>query len=144
MDTTRRTPRYPFVAPAEVIPQLAGDKMPAEVKELSLYGCYLDTPSPLPVRTRVTVKIFGRDEFFEAIATVIYANAALGMGLVFRDVRPTYLEILRRWLVAAMQECQGERRETQNQVAKQQTPEADSPSDAPTSGDKPNGANEPT
>jgi hypothetical protein len=144
METTRRTPRYPFVAPAEVIPQPAGAKMQAEVKELSLYGCYLDTPSPLPLRTRVTLKIFGRHEFFEATATVIYANTTLGMGLGFRDVRPTYLEILRQWLVAAMQESQRERRETENQVAEQQTSEPDSPSDEPTSGGKSDGAKEPT
>jgi len=104
MESTRRTPRYPFVAPAEVTPQPSGTKLETKVKELSLYGCYLDTPSPLPVRTRVTIKICGRDEFFEATATVIYANPMLGMGLVFREVRPGYMEVLRRWLLQAMQQ----------------------------------------
>ena len=109
MEQTRRTPRYPFVAPAEVIPEHTGISLPSEVKELSLYGCYLDTPSPLPTRTRVVVKIYGGDEFFEATATVIYSNPTLGMGLVFRDVKPGYMEVLRRWLLAAMQSGQEER-----------------------------------
>jgi len=101
---TRRTPRYPFVAPAEVIDEGTRAKMTAQVKELSLYGCYLDTASPLPTRTKVMVKICAPAEFFEAGATVIYSNQTLGMGLVFRDVKPFYLDILRKWLLAAMQD----------------------------------------
>ena len=85
--------------------------MTAQVKELSLYGCYLDTPSPLPTRTKVTVKIYGPSEFFEAAATVIYANQMLGMGLVFRDVKPHYVGILRNWLLGAMQGTQREESE---------------------------------
>jgi hypothetical protein len=38
------------------------------------------------------VKIFAADgEYFEAEATVIYSNPSLGMGLVFRQVRPDFL-----------------------------------------------------
>ena len=36
----RRTPRYPFVAPAAVLPE-TGAPIGGNVKELSLYGCYL-------------------------------------------------------------------------------------------------------
>ena len=101
---TRKTPRYPFVAPAEVIDEGTGAKVTAQVKELSLYGCYLDTASPLSTRTKVMVKIYTPGEFFEAGATVIYSNQTLGMGLVFRDVKPLYLGILRKWLMVAMQD----------------------------------------
>jgi hypothetical protein len=103
---TRRTPRYPFVAAAEVMDEGTGDKMSAQVKELSLFGCYLDTQSPLPSRTKVIVKVHTPAELFEAGATVIYSNPALGMGLVFREVKPFFLTILRKWLLAAMQEAQ--------------------------------------
>jgi len=104
METTRRTPRYPFVAHAEVTPEQSGAPFPATVKELSLYGCYLDTPAPLNNKTKVVLKIFAEDGFFEANATVIYSNPRLGMGLVFHNVKPHYLGILRNWLLAAMQE----------------------------------------
>jgi hypothetical protein len=104
MESTRRTPRYRFVASAELTREPAGTKLEAQVKELSLYGCYLDTAWPLPVRTRVNIRIDGLDEFFQATATVVYANATLGMGLAFRDVRPAYLEVLRRWLLQASQQ----------------------------------------
>jgi hypothetical protein len=98
----RRVPRYSFVAPAAVLPE-TGVPVGGNVKELSLYGCYLDTTSTLAPRTKVLVKIFMPGEYFEANATVAYANPALGLGLVFRDVRPHFRTVLRKWLLMAMQ-----------------------------------------
>jgi hypothetical protein len=104
MEPTRRTPRYPFTAHAEVAPEPSGAPFPATVKELSLYGCYLDTGAPLNNKTKVVLKIVGKDDFFEANATVIYSNPRLGMGLVFHNVKPHYISVLRKWLLVAMQE----------------------------------------
>jgi hypothetical protein len=101
----RRTPRYPFVATAAVLPE-AGVPIGGNTKELSLYGCYLDSNSTLAPRARVLVKIFMPGEYFEANATVAYATPALGMGLVFRDVKPRFLAVLRKWLLMAMQSSQ--------------------------------------
>jgi hypothetical protein len=57
------------------------------------------------------VKIFAADgEYFEADATVIYSHPSLGMGLVFRQVRPDFLATLRKWLLNAMQQNQAESR----------------------------------
>jgi hypothetical protein len=53
MNETRRTPRYPFAAPAEII--VEGQQL-CRVKELSLYGCYLDATVPVGVKTRVPLK----------------------------------------------------------------------------------------
>jgi hypothetical protein len=101
----RRTPRYPFVAPAAILPE-AGASTGGNVKELSLYGCYLDAATTLTARSRVLLKIFMPGEYFEANATVAYANPALGLGLVFRDVKPHFLTVLRKWLITAMQVSQ--------------------------------------
>ena len=101
----RKTPRYPFAAPAAVLPE-TGAPVGGNIKELSLYGCYLDTASPLAPRSRVLVKIFMPGEYFEANATVAYATPALGMGLVFRDVKPHFRTVLRKWLLVAMQSSQ--------------------------------------
>lgn len=80
-----------------------GAPVGGNVKELSLYGCYLDAASTLSPRTKVLVKIFMPGEYFEANATVAYANPTLGMGLVFRDVKPHFRTVLRKWLLMAMQ-----------------------------------------
>jgi hypothetical protein len=102
MEESRRTPRYPFAAPAEVIVQ-SGAKMLARVKELSLYGCYLDTSVPLSAKTQTLIKIFGLHEYFEANATVIYTHPNLGMGVVFRDIKPAFMPVLQKWLYQAME-----------------------------------------
>ena len=101
----RRTPRYPFTAPAAILPE-TGAPIGGNVKELSLYGCYLDAESTLAARSRVLVKIFMPGEYFEANASVAYANPTLGLGLVFRDVKPHFLVVLRKWLITAMQVTQ--------------------------------------
>src|SRR5579862_455501 len=98
----RRVPRYAFVAPAAVLPE-KGAPVGGNIKELSLYGCYMDVASTLAPRTKVLVKIFMPGEYFEANATVAYANPTLGLGLVFRDVKPAFRSVLRKWLLMAMQ-----------------------------------------
>jgi hypothetical protein len=104
----RRVPRYPFSAPVSVIPE-SGTPVDAKVTELSLYGCYLYSTTPLNPHTRVLVKIFAADgEYFEANATVIYSGSNLGMALVFRQVNPQFLTLLRKWLLKAMQQSPAE------------------------------------
>jgi hypothetical protein len=98
----RRTPRYPFVATAELIEEASGTKMPSRVSELSLNGCYLDMTNPLPKGTPVFVKIFTKAEFFEAPGTVAYAHPNLGMGVAFHDIKPFFQSVLKKWLLTAM------------------------------------------
>jgi hypothetical protein len=45
-------------------------------------------------KTPVSVKIFKSGEYFEAKATVLYANSTLGMGLAFRDVEPDFRVVI--------------------------------------------------
>jgi hypothetical protein len=98
MDSTRRTPRYPFGAPAEVFVEDSSAMQLCRVKELSLYGCYLDSAVPLAAKTRVLLKVYGPHDLFEANATVIYTHPMLGMGLVFREVRESFAPVLQKWL----------------------------------------------
>lgn len=100
----RRTPRYPFVATAEIVEQISGTPMPARVSDLSLYGCYVDMPNPLPSGTHVYVKIFTDADLFEAGASVLYSHENLGMGLAFRDVKPHFLPTLQKWLLQALRD----------------------------------------
>jgi len=45
----RRTPRYTFIASAELIEEASDVRIATRVSELSLYGCYLDMMNPFPV-----------------------------------------------------------------------------------------------
>jgi hypothetical protein len=63
-DDRRRTPRYPFVANAEVNEAASQTRIFARVSEISMNGCYLDMINPLPMGTELFVKIFTKEDFF--------------------------------------------------------------------------------
>src|ERR1700730_5260142 len=100
MDKERRGLRFPFIAAAEIAPESSPSAtITASVKALSLHGCAVETPAPFSPQTRVLVKIFKSDEYFEAKATVVYVNPALGMGLAFREVKPAFRTVMPRSLL---------------------------------------------
>jgi hypothetical protein len=97
----RRSPRFAFVAAAEITDKESSGKLATRVSELSANGCYIDEQNPFPSGTIVALKIISESEVFEAAAKVLYAHANLGMGLVFEDVSLRSGAILREWLRAA-------------------------------------------
>jgi len=99
----RRVPRFPFDGTADIIVESSGAKTSARVREISLYGCRLETATPLPAKTRVLVRIFGPADFIEAAATVIFANLELGTGLAFRKIESDFQYVLKRWLLHALE-----------------------------------------
>lgn len=94
----RRSPRFPFIASAEVLEANNGSQLSARVSDISATGCYVDTINPLPGGTSVRVKIFNETQSFEAAATVAYSLMNLGMGLSFGEVTPSSRDVLREWL----------------------------------------------
>ena len=104
---TRREPRYPFIASAELREENSGSRMNTRISDLSFGGCYVDTVNPLPDGTAVQLKIFTSTHSFEAPATVVYSHTHLGMGMKFGEVAPQYEQILRLWLPEAAEQAQG-------------------------------------
>jgi len=98
----RRTPRYPFTASIEMREGTSEDKRTARVSELGLNGCYVNTESTYPVGTSLGVKVFTETEFFEARASVVYTRPKEGMGLMFKETKPFFVTVLRKWLLSAM------------------------------------------
>ena len=98
----RRTPRYPFKASIEMREGASEDKRAARVSELGLNGCYVNTEGTYPTGTLLGVKIFTETEFFEAQASVVYTRSNQGMGLMFKDTKPFFVTVLRKWLLSAM------------------------------------------
>jgi hypothetical protein len=97
----RRTPRYPFVASAELIDIKSQSQLSTRVSDISLYGCYFDTISPFPEGTSILLKIVRVLVFFEAQARVVYSQPNLGMGAEFEEIHPYFLKVLQGWLVEA-------------------------------------------
>ena len=102
----RRTPRYTFIASAELIEQKTDVRIATRVSELSLHGCYLDMMNPFPQETMVLVKIFAGEDSFHAKAKIIYVQPNLGAGLAFLEVEPQKLVVLQHWLDDAQKDGQ--------------------------------------
>lgn len=97
----RRSPRYSFIAHAEMHEDSSQVRVVSRVSELSRYGCYLDMMNPFPAGTLVTLRITADQETFETHAKVIYSTPNMGAGVVFLDVAPKYQPLLQRWLETA-------------------------------------------
>lgn len=102
----RRTPRYTFIASAELIEEKTDVRIATRVSELSLNGCYLDMMNPFPQDTLVLVKIFAGDESFQARSKIIYVQPNLGAGVVFLEIQPQPLALLQHWLDQAQKDGQ--------------------------------------
>jgi hypothetical protein len=101
-DERRRTVRYPFDATAEVSDENTKGTLAVRISEISLNGCYVETVSPFPAGTSLFLKVFSEGSFFEAHATVAYAHPSKGMGVAFRELKPYFVGVLKKWLLAAM------------------------------------------
>jgi len=97
-DTKRRAPRYPFIATAELIEEQADVRIASRVSELSLYGCYLDMMNPFPEGTRVKLKVYSGNLYFETKAQVIYVHMNIGAGIRFDHILPEHQKVLDQWL----------------------------------------------
>jgi hypothetical protein len=94
----RRSPRYPFYASAQITELQTKTGVTARTSELSRYGCYMDMMNPFPLATRVKIQITHRDEKFEAMGSVIYAQPNIGMGVSFEVAQPQDDATLEKWL----------------------------------------------
>lgn len=97
----RRTPRYIFIASAELYEEQSEVRVASRVSELSMHGCYLDMMNPFPSGTLILLKIVSGDLTFQSKARVIYATQNMGAGVAFLDVEPKYQYILERWMEQA-------------------------------------------
>ncbi len=102
----RRSPRYPFIASAELIEEKADVRIASRVSELSLHGCYLDMMNPFPTGTMVLVKITAGDVCFEAKSKIVYSQPNMGAGVGFLQIEPASRDVLERWLDEAEKESQ--------------------------------------
>jgi hypothetical protein len=76
----------------------AGTWLKTRLSDLSLSGCYVDTLHPLPAGARIRLRVVRNKIILEALATVIYSEPRLGMGVSFTQLSPEQKSILENWL----------------------------------------------
>ena len=74
--------------------------------DLSLFGCGMTLPKPLPAGTRVRIRIVHAGANFVAQGKVAYAGKTMRMGVVFTKIEPNQQLVLEKW-IAELREMQG-------------------------------------
>jgi hypothetical protein len=97
-DPVRRTPRYPLFINIEVTDVRSNIQIKGQTKELSLFGCSLESFNHFAKGTNVAIMLSHRREDVKAFARVIYANADLGMGFAFTRIEREDERILKWWI----------------------------------------------
>ena len=96
----RRSPRYTFVASAEVTIEGSSSVIAKRLGDLSVHGCYLCTAS-LPEGASITIRISAGNSVFQALGRVVYSKPTVGAGVEFRHIEPRYVTVLEEWLLEA-------------------------------------------
>lgn len=96
-----RSPRTPLVASAECVDAQSSRVIRAQTSDVSLSGCYLEMPEPLPIRSALTLKLTYNGSSLSLFADVVRSEKGKGMGVKFRGVEPAQLAALKSWLFAA-------------------------------------------
>jgi hypothetical protein len=93
-----RARRYSFHASIELTDLQSETQTKEQSRDLSLFGCHVDTLKPLPPGTKVRIRISHRSENFEALGRVVYAQSNGGIGIVFTSIQPNDQLILDKWI----------------------------------------------
>jgi hypothetical protein len=98
----RAHPRFSFFAEAEVTLH-DGTGVRAQTAELSSHGCYIDTLEPIPVRTKLRLRICDGTNTCELHGKVLYMHSGggfgvFGMGVLFEEMGPEQQSAIDTWL----------------------------------------------
>jgi hypothetical protein len=98
----RANPRFSFFADAEVTLR-DGTGVRAQLAELSSRGCYIDALQPIPVRTKLRLRICDGMTTCELGGKVLYTHSGggfgiFGMGVVFEEMGAEQHSTIDTWL----------------------------------------------
>lgn len=94
----RSCPRYPFSTAVEALDVLANIRIIGRLSDIARNGCYVDTISPFATKAAVSLTIMRDRQAFKTLATVVYSQVGMGMGLSFTRADPEHLVVLGTWL----------------------------------------------
>lgn len=97
LQSQRRSPRCSFVLTAEVTDE-GSRTLIARIRNLNLYGCYIELRDPLAERSSVTIKVTAGKTVFQARGRVVYSDRSNGSGVEFEGIAQPYRAVLQEWL----------------------------------------------
>jgi hypothetical protein len=98
----RANPRFSFFADGEVTLR-DGTRVPTQLSQLSLRGCYIGTLEPIPTGTELTLSICDGATTCELHGEVLYMHSVgglgiYGMGVVFGEMGAEQRRAIEAWL----------------------------------------------
>ena len=90
--------RQMFTVTAEVVEFVTGARFSSRTMDLGPGGCFVDTTNPLPVSTKVQLKLTKGQTTLQTGGTVVYSQNGLGMGIAFSNLEPEQQKSLDSWL----------------------------------------------
>lgn len=99
---SRTNPRFSFFAEAEVTLR-DGTGVRAQLAELSSRGCYIDALEPIPLRTKLHLRICDGRSTCELNGKVLYMHSGggfgiFGMGVLFEEMGAEQRSAIDSWL----------------------------------------------
>src|SRR6201991_4451724 len=82
----RKSPRFPFIASAQVTEARTEARLAARTSAISREGCYLDMLNPLPIGTKLKVNVTHQNRQLEAVGRVVHSEHNVGMGVKFEEI----------------------------------------------------------
>src|SRR5262249_18184704 len=82
----RKSPRFPFIASAQVVETRTEARLQARTSDLSREGCYLDMLNPLPTGTKLKINVTHQNRQLDAVGRVVHSELNVGMGVQFEEI----------------------------------------------------------
>ena len=82
----RKSPRFPFIASAQVVETRTEARLVARTSDISREGVYLDMLNPLPTGTRLKINVTHQNKQLDAVGLVVHSELNVGMGIQFEEV----------------------------------------------------------
>lgn len=95
----RRSPRVKGSVSAELHPS-EGSVIWGKASDLSLGGCFVEMPIPLPIETRLVIMLWLGETKLRLNGQVVSASPGFGIGLRFTEVSAESEQFLRQHLVS--------------------------------------------
>jgi hypothetical protein len=98
MAERRQHERHAFSATAEVVDLASGARLSTRAADLNKGGCYLDMLSPLPIGSKVRIRISSDGGDLACTAVVRDSQPGMGMGVAFTDLNDAQNALIDSWI----------------------------------------------
>lgn len=98
MAERRQHERHAFSATAEVVDLTTGTRLSTRAADLNKGGCYLDMLSPLPIGSKVRIRISSDGADLNCTAAVRDSQPGMGMGVAFTDLNDAQKSLIDSWV----------------------------------------------